>query len=121
MHQSVSLLNVILETVTVSHVGPVHSQFWSHWYFCFCILGTLVFFWIVSAPDEFRLTPYHSLQISTIKGTPEAQVPMATSTVERVREQTESEKEDKVVTGKEPEQQIEDEQWEFISRENERG
>ena len=28
---------------------------------------------IVSAPDEFRLTPYHTLQISTIKGTPEAE------------------------------------------------
>ena len=27
---------------------------------------------IASAPDEFRLTPYHTLQISTIKGTPEA-------------------------------------------------
>ena len=38
---------------------------------------------------------------------------MATSTVERVREQTELGKENKVVTGKEPEQQIEDEQWEF--------
>ena len=23
---------------------------------------------IASAPDEFRLTPYHTLQISTIKG-----------------------------------------------------
>ena len=72
---------------------------------------------IVSAPDEFGLTPYHSLQISTIKGTLEAEstrVPMATSTVERVREQTELGKENKVVMGKEPEQQIEDEQWEFI-------
>ena len=28
---------------------------------------------IASAPDEFRLTPYHTLQISTIKGTPEAE------------------------------------------------
>ena len=28
---------------------------------------------IVSALDEFRLTPYHTLQISTIKGTPEAE------------------------------------------------
>ena len=58
---------------------------------------------LASAPDEFRLTPYRTLQISTIKGTPEADstwVPMATSTVERVREQTELEKEDKVVTGK---------------------
>ena len=25
---------------------------------------------IVSAPDEFRLNPYHALQASTIKGTP---------------------------------------------------
>ena len=64
---------------------------------------------IVSAPDEFRLTPYHTLQISTIKGTPEVEsteVPMATSTVERVREQTELGRENKVVMGKEPEQQI---------------
>ena len=61
---------------------------------------------IASAPDEFRLTPYHTLQISTIKGTPEAestQVAMATSTVERVREQTELGRENKVVMGKEPE------------------
>ena len=28
---------------------------------------------IASAPDEFRLTPYRTLQISTIKGTPEAE------------------------------------------------
>ena len=35
---------------------------------------------------------------------------MATSTVEKAREQTESEKQDKVLMGKEPEQQIEDEQ-----------
>ena len=28
---------------------------------------------IVSAPDEFRLTPYHTLQASTIKGTPVAE------------------------------------------------
>ena len=28
---------------------------------------------IVSAPNELRLTPYHTLQISTIKGTPEAE------------------------------------------------
>ena len=28
---------------------------------------------IASAPDEFRLTPYHTLQVSTIKGTPEAE------------------------------------------------
>ena len=78
---------------------------------------------IASAPDEFRLTPYHSLQISTIKGTPEAEstrVPMTTSTVERVREKTELGKENKVVMGKEPEQQIEDEQWEFIRDEVEK-
>ena len=72
---------------------------------------------IASAPDELRLSPYHSLQISTIKGAPEAEstrVSMATSTVERMREQTELGKEKKVVTGKGPEQQIEDEQWKFI-------
>ena len=28
---------------------------------------------IASAPDEFRLTPYHTLQASTIKGTPVAE------------------------------------------------
>ena len=39
---------------------------------------------------------------------------MATSTVERVRKQTELGRENNVVMGKEPEQQIEDEQWEFI-------
>ena len=53
---------------------------------------------IASAPDELRLTPYHSLLVSTIKGTPEAestQVPKATSTVERVREQTELRKENR--------------------------
>ena len=46
----------------------------------------------MSTPDEFRLTPYCTLQVSTIKGTPEAestQVPMATSTVERIKKQTE--------------------------------
>ena len=45
---------------------------------------------------------------------------MATSTVERVREQTELGKENKVVIGKEPEHQIEDEQWEFIRDEVEK-
>ena len=45
---------------------------------------------------------------------------MVTSTVEKVREQIELEKQDKVVTGKEPEQQIEDEQWEFIRDEVEK-
>ena len=64
------------------------------------------------ALDEFRLTPYHTLQTSTIKGT--TQVPMATSTVERTKEKIGLEKQDKVVIEKEPEQQIEDEQWEFI-------
>ena len=39
---------------------------------------------------------------------------MATSTVEKAKGQIESEKQDKVVMGKEPEKQIEDEQWEFI-------
>ena len=28
---------------------------------------------IASVPNEFRLTPYHTLQVSTIKGTPEAE------------------------------------------------
>ena len=28
---------------------------------------------ITGAPDEFRLTPYHTLQVSTIKGTPVAE------------------------------------------------
>ena len=28
---------------------------------------------IVSAPSEFRLTPYHTLQVSTMKGTPVAE------------------------------------------------
>ena len=28
---------------------------------------------IASAPNELRLTPYHTLQVSTIKGTPEAE------------------------------------------------
>ena len=45
---------------------------------------------------------------------------MAASTVERVREQTELGRENKVVMGKEPEQQIEDEQWEFIRDEVEK-
>ena len=68
---------------------------------------------------------YRTLQISAIKGTPEAestQVPMATSTVKS--KETELGRENKVVMGKEPEQQIEDEQWEFIRDEvekNERG
>ena len=45
---------------------------------------------IVSAPNEIRLTPYHTLQVSTVKGTPEAestQVPMATSMVAKAKEQ----------------------------------
>ena len=45
---------------------------------------------------------------------------MATSTVEKAKGQTGSEKQDKVVMGKEPEQQIEDEQWEFIRDEIEK-
>ena len=47
-------------------------------------------------------------------------MPTAISTVEKTREQTELEKQDKVVMGKEPEQQIEDEQWEFIRDEVEK-
>ena len=45
---------------------------------------------------------------------------MATSTVERTKGQIELEKQDEVVMGKEPEQQIEDEQWEFIRDEVEK-
>ena len=55
---------------------------------------------ITGAPDEFRLTPYHTLQARTIKGTHVAestQVPMATSTVERRKGQLGLEKQDKVV------------------------
>ena len=72
---------------------------------------------IAGALDEFRLTPYHTLQASTIKGTPVAestQVPMATSTVERTKEQVRLKKQNKVAIEKESEQQIENEQWEFI-------
>ena len=78
---------------------------------------------IGSTPDEFRLTPYHTLQASTIKGTPVAesiQVPMATSTVEKTKGQIGSEEQGKVVMGREPEQQIGDEQWEFIRDEVEK-
>ena len=78
---------------------------------------------IAGAPDEFRLTPYHTLQTSSIKGTPIAEstrVPMATSTVEKAKGQVRSEQQDKVEMGKEPEQQIEDEQWEFIRDEVEK-
>ena len=45
---------------------------------------------------------------------------MATSTVEKAKGQVGSKKQDKVVIGKEPEQQIEDEQWEFIRDEVEK-
>ena len=45
---------------------------------------------------------------------------MATSTVEKTKGQVGSEKQDKVVMGKESEQQIEDEQWEFIRDEVEK-
>ena len=78
---------------------------------------------IAGALDEFRLTPYHTLQASTIKGTPVAEstrVPMATSTVEKTKEQVSLEKQDKVAIEKEPEQQVEDEQWEFIRYEVEK-
>ena len=72
---------------------------------------------IAGALDEFRLTPYHTLQASTIKGTPVAEstrVPMVTSTVEKTKEQVDLEKQNKVAIEIEPEQQVEDEQWEFI-------
>ena len=78
---------------------------------------------IASASDEFRLTPYHTLQASTIKGTPVAEstwVPMATSTIAKIKGQVGSEKQGKVVMGRESEQQIEDEQWEFIRDEVEK-
>ena len=45
---------------------------------------------------------------------------MATSTFGNRKGQVGSEKQDKVVMGKEPEQQIEDEQWEFIRDEIEK-
>ena len=45
---------------------------------------------------------------------------MATSTVEKTKGQVGSEKQDKAVMGKEPEQQIKDEQWEFIRDEVEK-
>ena len=45
---------------------------------------------------------------------------MATSMVEKAKEQIESDKQDKVVAGKEPEKQIEDEKWEFIRDEVEK-
>ena len=32
---------------------------------------------LAGAPDEFRLTPYHTLQTSTIKGTPVAESHMS--------------------------------------------
>ena len=78
---------------------------------------------IAGALDEFRLTPYHTLQASTIKGTPVAestQMPMATSAVERAKEKVGLEKQNKVAIEKEPEQQIEDEQWEFFRYEVEK-
>ena len=58
---------------------------------------------IAGAPDEFRLTPYHALQASTIKETPVAestQVPMATSTVERTKDQIGLEKQNNVAIAK---------------------
>ena len=45
---------------------------------------------------------------------------MATSTVERTKEQVGLEKQTKVAIEKESEQQIEDEQWEFIRYEVEK-
>ena len=45
---------------------------------------------------------------------------MATSTVEKTKGQVGSEKQDKIVMGKEPEQQIKDEQWKFIRDEVEK-
>ena len=45
---------------------------------------------------------------------------MATSTIEKTKEQVGLEKQNKVAMGKEPEQQVEDEQWEFIRYEVEK-
>ena len=45
---------------------------------------------------------------------------MATSTVEKTKEQIDLEKPNKVAIEKEPEQQVEDEQWEFIRYELEK-
>ena len=45
---------------------------------------------------------------------------MATSTVEKTKEQVGLEKQKKVAIEKEPEQQVEDEQWEFIRYEVEK-
>ena len=45
---------------------------------------------------------------------------MATSTVDKTKGQVVLEKQDKVVMGKEPEQQTKDEQWEFIRDEVEK-
>ena len=45
---------------------------------------------------------------------------MATSTVEKTKGQVGLEKQDKIVMGKAPEQQIKDEQWEFIRDEVEK-
>ena len=47
-------------------------------------------------------------------------MPMATSTVERTKDQIGLEKQNNVAIEKEPEQQIEDEQWEFIRYEVEK-
>ena len=41
--------------------GPIEEKGW--------IYPTELTRPIASAPDEFRLTPYHTLQASTIKGT----------------------------------------------------
>ena len=45
---------------------------------------------------------------------------MATSTVEKTKEQVGLEKQSKIAIEKEPEQQVEDEQWEFIRYEVEK-
>ena len=45
---------------------------------------------------------------------------MATSSVEKTREQVSLEKQNKVAIEKEPEQPVEDEQWEFIRYEVEK-
>ena len=47
-------------------------------------------------------------------------MPIATSTVERTKDQIGLERQNNVAIQKEPEQQIEDEQWEFIRYEVEK-
>ena len=74
-----------------------------------------------------RLSEIH--QIKTTEKSPEGHPavliilenwPMATLTVERTKEQVGLEKQNNIAIEKEPEQQVEDEQWEFIRYEVEK-